>query len=308
MRRHEVESIARGAVPGSGAPRVSLLSAGLTHDTYRVERGGSAFSMRLAATPSRTSRPASAQDGVWLLRVLQLAAEQSLTSPVVCGDSTRGIIVQKWIEGRALPAAAVSVARNIERIAATLQRVHALAIPARPRVLSPRMWVGNYGAALAAQKRGAKPRIEPAAAPLLAAAADRQLIRLEALPDIKGVICHSDLHRLNVLEYRPPLARAKGLLLLDWEYAHVSEPFWDLAGWSANNDFTDDLLRRLLAAYLGRAPDEADWMRCKLLGWLYDYVCLLWSELYLHSRHGRAESAVEPRAAVLRQRLTASGV
>jgi aminoglycoside phosphotransferase (APT) family kinase protein len=302
MRRREVERIARGAVPGSGAPRVSLLSAGLTHDTYRVERGGCAFSMRLA------SRHASAQDGAWLLRVLRLAAGQALTSPVVCGDSERGIIVQKWIEGRALPAAAVRVARNVERIAATLQRVHALPVPAEARASSPRMWVGYYSAALAAQRRAARPSIERAAAALLAAAADRQLSRLEALPDIKGVICHSDLHRLNVLEYRPALARAKGLLLLDWEYAHVSEPFWDLAGWSANNDFTDDLRRRLLAAYLGRAPDEAGWMRCKLLGWLYDYVCLLWSELYLYSRHGGAESAVGPRAAVLRARLMASGV
>jgi thiamine kinase-like enzyme len=126
------------------------------------------------------------------------------------------------------------------------------------------------------------------------------------LPGIAGVVCHSDLHRLNVLEYRPAAAKSKSLLLLDWEYAHVSGPFWDLAGWSANNDFSDDLTRRLLAAYLGRAPDEADWTRCRLLGWLYDYVCLLWNELYLCSRVRGTASAVRSRAAVLRARLIAS--
>jgi thiamine kinase-like enzyme len=307
MRRREVERIARRAVPGSGAPRVSPLSAGPLHDTFRVERDGRSFSMRLAA---------AAQNGAWLLRVLQRAADQALAPPLVYGDAQGKIIVHMWVEGRAWPAAAVRVARNIERVAALLRRVHALQVPTPARALTPAMWVRHYSAALAAQKRrvprtvkgtvkGTKRRAAIlSAAPALAAAAHDKLQRLQALPAITRVVCHSDLHRLNLLEYRPPLAKAGALLLLDWEYAHVSEPFWDLAGWSANNDYPEVLQRRLLAAYLERTADEAEWTRCKLLYWLYDYVCLLWSELYLSSRRGGG-AELAARAARLQSRLIA---
>ena len=92
------------------------------------------------------------------------------------------------------------------------------------------------------------------------------------------MLCHSDLHTLNLIE------RDQSLILLDWEYAHVSEPLWDLAGWSANNDFETDAQRNLLARYLGTAPTPSEWSRFRRLLWLYDYICLLWSELYLSLR------------------------
>jgi thiamine kinase-like enzyme len=306
MRRREVERIARRAVPGSGAPRVSPLSTGPLHETFRVERDGRAFSMRVAATPRNGTlrNGASLRNSSWLLRVLQRAAEQALAPPLVYGDAQGEIIVHLWVEGRTWPAAAVRVARNIERVAALLRRVHALQAPTPGRAMTAAKWVRHYSAALAAQKRS----VMRAAAPALAAAAEDKLQRLQALPAITGVVCHSDLHRLNLLEYRPPRAKAGALLLLDWEYAHVAEPFWDLAGWSANNDYPEVLQRRLLAAYLERSADQAEWMRCTLLQWLYDYVCLLWSELYLSSRRGgggRGGGELAARAALLQSRLIA---
>jgi thiamine kinase-like enzyme len=303
MRRRELERIARQAVPGSGAPHLSRLSAGPLHDTFRVERDGRAFSLRVTT---------AVQAGAWLLRLLQRAADQALAPPLVYGDAERGIIVHGWVEGSAWPSAAVRRARNIERVAALLRRVHALAAPAPARVSTPALWVRHYRAALTAQQRGVRRAFKRAAVPALAAepalrqAADAQLQRLEALPAVTGVVCHSDLHRLNLLEYRPPRARAGALLLLDWEYAHVSEPYWDIAGWSANNDYPDVLQRRLLAAYLERAPQESEWARCKLVKWLYDYVCLQWIELYLNSRRGGGASELAPRAALLQARLLAS--
>jgi thiamine kinase-like enzyme len=307
MRRRELERIARRVVPGSGAPHVSPLSAGLLHDTFRVQRDRRVYSMQVAAAPPgwlrraeapRVPRYPGAQNGAWLLEVLQRAAEQALAPPLMYGDAERGIIVQGWVEGRAWPPAAVRRPRNIERFAALLRRVHALAVPAPARAITPGSWVRYYSAALAAQER----RVKGTAA--LAAAAAGKLQRLEALPAVTGVVCHSDLHRLNLLECRAPSAKAGALLLLDWEYAHVAEPLWDLAGWSANNDYSELLQRRLLAAYLERAPDEVQWSRCKLLAWLYDYVCLLWSELCLGARRGGARE-LAPRAALLEARLLA---
>ena len=107
---------------------------------------------------------------------------------------------------------------------------------------------------------------------------------------------HSDLHALNVIE------QGEVLILLDWEYAHVGDPLWDLAGWSANNDLAAEPQWLLLTEYGGRSPACADWQRLRLNLWLYDYVCLLWSRLYL-SRRATAGNEVAERARLLDARL-----
>ena len=50
------------------------------------------------------------------------------------------------------------------------------------------------------------------------------------------------------------IERDESLILLDWEYAHVADRLWDLAGWSANNDFEAEVQRSLLTRYLASAP------------------------------------------------------
>ena len=90
----------------------------------------------------------------------------------------------------------------------------------------------------------------------------------------------------------------RGLVLLDWEYAHVSEPLWDLAGWICNNDLGAGVraiaVRRAISSGRRRRPRRR---ALRLLVWLYDYVCLLWSELYLRLRpDGAADGIGRPRA------------
>jgi thiamine kinase-like enzyme len=114
-----------------------------------------------------------------------------------------------------------------------------------------------------------------------------------------AVVCHGDLHALNLIHTHD------GFRLLDWEYAHVSDGFWDLAGWCANGDLEVPARRRLLSGYLGATPDEQQWRRLELLRWLYDYVCLQWSVLYLNSPSpGPAAAGVAQRAALLDARLS----
>jgi thiamine kinase-like enzyme len=120
---------------------------------------------------------------------------------------------------------------------------------------------------------------------------------LAALPSVPSVLCHSDLHAANLV------AGEGGLKLLDWEYAHLSEAFWDLAGWSCNNDLAEEARRLLLLSYLGRTPRDEETERLEHLAWLYDYVCVLWSELFAARGEARAVSA---RARFLAERLYAA--
>ncbi len=58
----------------------------------------------------------------------------------------------------------------------------------------------------------------------------------------------------------------------------------------------------LLTRYFGNAPNSSQWQRFRLLLALYDYVCLLWSQLYLSVRSDAANGVAE-RARLLDARL-----
>jgi thiamine kinase len=278
-----------GVIPGSGPLDIEPVRSGLVNDTYRVSRGGCAYALRVAGERSE----GLGQDREWEARLLQSAAGLSVAPPLVYCNPEQGVLVTRWVEGIPWAPRHTRAASSISKIAALLRCVHAIKIPSPPRVMTPLGWVEYYSAALAARPRAS-------CAPELTAAAGMRLAELAELPGLTPVVCHSDLHILNLLE------TGQCLVLLDWEYAHVSDPFWDLAGWAANNDFSDEIQLSLLSAYLGNPPTESQWMRHQLMLWLYDYVCLLWSTLYLSARQAGGDAiAIRARQLDARLRLTA---
>ena len=285
MKRNAPEELALRWVPGGGPVTLKPLAAGLVNESYRVERDGRLYSMRLAADALELG-----VDHEWECRVLQCAARAGLAPAVACCEPSRGILVAEWTGGHAWTSEELRLPDNIRALTGLLRRVHALPIPRPARIMSPAAWIALYGRA------AARAGIPPAASAGLRGAADAHLGELAAIPSAHGVLCHSDVHRLN-------LAAGEGLVLLDWEYAHVSDPYWDLAAWIANNDGTASFATDVLAGYLERPAREHESERLRLLIWLYDYVCLLWSELYLTQRACAPGGEVSARAGTLVRRL-----
>jgi thiamine kinase-like enzyme len=288
MRPDELEGLAARHVPGAGSIEIHRLGSGLINETYRVLRDGSAYALRVAAAnPYQLG-----VDRLWETRVLERAGAADLAPELVYCDPQRGILLMRWAAGRTWSPAEVRRQSNLARVAELVQRIHALPVPIPARLITPRQWIESYSAAA---------RGEAGAA--LRPAAQLRLAELAELPNVAPVVCHSDLHILNLID------RAPSLLLLDWEYAHASDPLWDLAGWSANNDFDTAHSHDLLRNYLGRAPADSEYSRLRVLGWLYDYVCLLWSELYLKLPAAAAAAerdGISARSALLAARLHAS--
>ena len=282
---HDIEQLCTAIVPGTGAVEIHPLAQGLIGEKYRVVRDGRAYTVKAAAGYAAEF----ALNIAWEAQVLERAAGAGVApAPVYC-DVERALLVSRWVEGRSWSPEEVRHPANIGKIAALLRRVHALAVPLPPRLMNPLSWVQVYGAALSRRARGV-----PDGA--LRAAADARLQELARLPAAAGVVCHSDLHTMNLLH------RDESLILIDWEYAHISDPLWDLAGWAANNDFEEAARGELLTNYLGTAPAASDWQRLRLLMWLYDYVCLLWSRLYLSVRRDGVND-ISRRATQLDARL-----
>ena len=303
MLSDELLSVVSRHVPGDGAPDIHRLTCGPVNETYRVLRGGNAYALRVAAA----SPSGLAFDRVWEARVLEHAAAADLAPVPEYSDPQRGILIARWVDGRSWSPADVRRQSNISRMAELLRRIHALRMPAPARVMSPATWIDCYSAAL----RRSGPRepsagtaaggpAAPSPAEALRAAASARLAAIAVLPHIDPVVCHSDLHAFNLLD------RGRSLVLLDWEYAHAADPLWDLAGWCANNDLDDDLKQELLSSYAGRRPARNEQLRLELLGWLYDYVCLLWSEFYLHLHRDDPQGGMAARAELLAARLHSS--
>jgi thiamine kinase-like enzyme len=280
-----LERLAERYVPGSGTARIDALGSGLTNRSYRVRRNGQLFSLRIAAPRAREL----GLDRGWECRVLRCAAGADLAPAVECCEPGAGVLVTRWAEGRSWTVEEASSPENIRKVALLARRVHALPPLDRPRSVSPGQWIAYYRRAL--HRRGGDKAFQGRQRALggFEGIAQSLIEVLSEEPSASPALCHSDLHVENLL-----IASGGAPVILDWEYAHISDPWWDLAGWACNGDLTAERGELLLRDYLGREPTSAQGGRLRRLAWLYDYVCLLWSELYLSSRSDGGEAGKDP--------------
>jgi thiamine kinase-like enzyme len=279
MAPDRVEEAARRYVPGVGAVAIERQGRGLVNESHRVLRDGRMYSLRMPAAARAAAHVPIGVDREWECRVLAVASAAGIAPVIERCEPRLGVLVARWEEGHALSAEEARRPDTGARVAELARRVHALALPGNARVLRAADWIKHYRDALTRlpidTRRAPRTQQDLAAgADLRQAEAERRLGALEALPHPPGVLCHSDLHPANLV------ASERGLVLLDWEYAHVSEALWDLAGWACNNDLEREARALLLASYLGRPALASEERRLEDLAWLYDYVCLLWSALY----------------------------
>jgi thiamine kinase len=288
MQRREIEALCAAIVPGKGGIEIHDLSRGLVNEAYRVTRAGRAYSLRLPLIDGVII----ALNRAWEVQALQAAGAAGVAPALRFQDAAHGILLSDWLVGDSWAGLDAAGGARIEQVADLLSRVHALTIPQPAHRMTPRDWIIHYESV-------ATPGVATPGALARRSEASRYLKQWDALPAVAAVVCHGDLHVLNLVQ------SGDSLRLLDWEYAHASDAFWDLAGWCANNDLGEHARRRLLARYLSAAPTTDDWRRLQLLAWLYDYVCLQWSALYLNLQGaGAASAAIAARAALLDARLS----
>jgi thiamine kinase-like enzyme len=95
----------------------------------------------------------------------------------------------------------------------------------------------------------------------------------DALPLREPRPCHNDLLPSNVIRARED----ERLLIVDWEYAAMGDPRFDLGNLSAGNEFDDAADERLLRAYYGTAPSDRERAALKLMRVLSDAREAAWA-------------------------------
>src|SRR6185312_7123047 len=87
--------------------------------------------------------------------------------------------------------------------------------------------------------------------------------------------CHNDLLPGNLVRERS----GDRIMIVDWEYAGMGHPCFDLGNLSVNNDFDEATDERLLGAYHGAEPSRRQRATLKLMRVLSDVREAAWGAL-----------------------------
>jgi thiamine kinase-like enzyme len=245
-------SLERELGPRAGEP--VPLDGGITNRNYRVRLGVTDCVLRL---PGRNTSLLGIDRAAE--RIANEAAAGLGIAPAVLAAGER-YLVTRFIECR--PATASELAADPSAAARALRAFH----DGGPQ-LPTRFWVpelvADYARIAGGGARELPDGYEHARRTAARIAAARPLTAPKP--------CHNDLLTANLIR-----DREGRLLLVDWEYAGMGDPYFDLGNLSVNNEFDEAADGRLLTAYLGRSPDAAEIASLRLMRAMSDVREATW--------------------------------
>lgn len=220
----------------SHAVSIEPLAGGMTNRNYRVRDGGRAFVVRLGDDiPEHNVLR-------WHEAAVSRAAASAGLSPAVIHHEP-GVLVLDFIVGEALTEERLRDGAMIDRVGRLLARAHGEIIG---HVAGPVLAFWPFQVNRDYLRRlSADPACERGLLDRLGA----DNARLEAqLGPTATVLGHNDLLPGNILD------DGERLWLIDWEYAGLGTPLFDLAGLASNAGYDEGQVERLLHAYEGQLP------------------------------------------------------
>ena len=257
---------AMGRIPELAGRDLSLtpLSGGITNRNFLVTVAGvdDRYVIRLAGNDTHL---------LGISREVEHAATVAAAGVGVGPEVTafirpEGYLVTRFIEGSPVSDEAVRRPETLRRVADSLRRIHDG--PPIPGLFVPLRIVESYRALAAARGVRIPGEYE------LAAAIGRR-IELACLANpVEPRPCHNDLLNANFID------DGARIRIVDWEYAGMGDPFFDLGNFSINHELTPDGDATLLAAYDGvdiARPDRA--ARLALMRVVSDFREAMWGVL-----------------------------
>src|SRR5689334_10088067 len=238
------------------------LSGGITNRNFLVTGAadGSKYVVRLAGNDTHLlgiSREVEHAATV-------AAAGVGVGPEVIAFVRPEGYLVTRFIEGRPIPEAEMRTPERLRAVGDTLRRIHDG--PAIPGLFVPLRIVEAYRA-LALSRNVTI----PAEYELATAIARRiELAFISAPVELRP--CHNDLLNANFID------DGTRVRIVDWEYAGMGDPFFDLGNFSINHELDSDQDEALLEAYAGSVR-PAELARITLMRVVSDFREAMWGVL-----------------------------
>jgi thiamine kinase-like enzyme len=244
----EPEQLAERVWPGRQVT-IEPLGGGITNRNFKVETDGHSFVLRIGGRDTellgidRSAEHAASS----------VAAELGLGPEVVAYVEPEGYLVTRYIEGEVGKV-------DVERVGAALRRLHDG--PTFPGRFDSFRVVEAYRATAHEHGVGVPSAYERAKE--IANEIERRRAGAPLRP------CHNDLLNANFID------DGVSLWLVDWEYAGMGDPFFDLGNFAVNHELADESELALLSAY---GSDDGDAL--VLMRFMSDFREAMWGVVQL---------------------------
>lgn len=224
-----VEDLAERLWPGR-VRSIEILAHGITNSNYVVDLGDERVVVRVPGNDTHLLGIDRSNEVV----AGGLAAAIGVGPEVLATDELTGCIVFRFIDGRPISTTELAEEPMLRLFAQTLRLVHHAGTT--PTIWNPYKVIRDHRDVAATRE------VE---APFDTISAFNLLERIETVRPFRAtVLGHNDLLNANFLF-------DDRLRIVDWEYAGMSDPFFDLANVSVNNGFPADSEIALLRYYVG---------------------------------------------------------
>ena len=244
------------AISSAEIERAERLKGGLTNDSWLVSAGDRQVVVRISTADDHSLKIDRMSESLALA-----AAQQAGVGPdVLLLDMEERLLVTRFLPGQVWSCEEARKTYNIRRLANVLARVHAATVPQGIAILDYQGILQDYWRTL--ERRGEVEPTDPWNR--------KELLEMARVlsTGTARCLCHNDVHHLNVVD-------AGRLWLLDWEYAGIGDPYFDLASVCCYHAYDEAMSRQLLHDYLGRDDDTA-YTRLELACRLFEYIRRLW--------------------------------
>jgi thiamine kinase-like enzyme len=235
---------------------------GLTNRNYRITTGPDSYVLRLAGagTAAYIDRRAEEHNA-------KVAAAAGVNAEVLFFDAETGTLLARYIDGaKTMSQSAFKDLARVERAARTFRRMHR-----HPQPFAGRFDVfAQIDEYLALLRRNDARIPEDYDALHKEADAARHALAHNPAPLAP---CHNDPLAENFVD------SPSRMYLVDWEYAGMNDPMWDLGDLSVEAAFGPEQDGALLCAYFDGDPPAAERGRMVLAKGLCDLVWTLWGLL-----------------------------
>jgi thiamine kinase-like enzyme len=241
---------------------LTTLSGGITNRNFLVSADGlqERFVIRLAGNDTHLlgiSREVEHAATV-------AAAGRGVGPEVVAFIRPEGYLVTRFIEGRPVPEETMRRPDSLRRVAQALRSIHDG--PAIPGLFVPLRIVEAYRALAVARGVPIPPEYE------LAVALGRRIELALLSAPIELRPCHNDLLNANFID------DGARLRIVDWEYAGMGDPYFDLGNFSVNHELEPDGDALLVEAYEGASRRDR-LARLTLMRIVSDFREAMWGVL-----------------------------
>lgn len=214
---------------------IEPLPGGITNANYRVEFGDEQVVLRVPGKDTELLGIDRSSEVI----ANRLAAAIGIAPEILAVDDETRCVVTRFIHARQVPMDELATEPTLGDAISRLREVHAAG--SIPKTFDHFAVIRYYHELASA--RGV-------AEPFDFASASAVLDEIEELrPFRPSVLGHNDLLNANFLH-------DGSIRILDWEYAGMGDPFFDLANFSVNNEIGRECDEAILRHYFGRVDES----------------------------------------------------